>query len=220
MNGTANCVYPAPITEVVPMLDPLSYLSPPPIPDTAIGFNTLINAGEVVTLYPGRYDNGINITGATVNFMPGVYILNGRGLSVTGTSTLTAIESGGELGVMFYNTNTAGDPGGWGDIYIGASVTANLIAPTSGPYEGILFWNDARAPDKRPGHVIAGTSDSIFEGALYFPSTHLQFTGTSTAGNWTMLVADTITIQGNAEIEADYSLSAASPPTRKMTLVE
>jgi hypothetical protein len=35
-----------------------------------------------------------------------------------------------------------------------------------------------------------------------------------------MIIADTITISGNALVESDYANSDVPPPTRKATLVE
>jgi hypothetical protein len=168
-------------------------------------------SGGTATLSPGLYLGGIEITGGTVTFSPGVYYLDGGGLKITGN----AVASG--EGVTFYNTRTTGN---WGDFDIAGTVQANFSAPDSGPYEGMLFWNDPNAPNRNPGSVIAGTSTSRFEGAMYFPSTHVTWAGTSDAANWNMIVANTIKVAGTSLVTGNFSASTIAPPTRKATLVE
>jgi len=211
MNGQAQCLYPKPTSDVPPAMDPMAWLAAPSlIGVTAVGVDTKITEGEA-TLNPGLYEGGIAISGGTVTFNPGTYILD-SGFHASGNAILIG------KGVTFYNTNTLG-VGKWDDIDIAGTVKANLSAPDSGAYEGILFWNDAASPDRNPGSVIAGTSDSKYEGALYFPSTHVSYTGTSTAA-WTMIIADTITISGNAFVSSEYDKTTILPPTRLATLVE
>jgi Flp pilus assembly protein TadG len=211
-NGSANCIDPPPSTQVPPAMDPLSYLTPPSASGSPIATNEKISGGSV-TLYPGIYSGGITITGGTVTFMPGTYILDGGGLQASGNAILNG------AGVTFYNTNT-GAAGKWGTFNIDGTVKTDLTAPTSGDYQGVLFWNDKNALDKSPGNVINGTSDSILEGAFYFPSTHLSYSGTSTAANWTMIIADTITVSGNAYVNGNFDASDVPPPTRIASLVE
>ncbi len=211
-NGSANCINPPPSPEMPRALDPLAYLIPPLVTGLAVGVNTKITEGAV-TLNPGRYVGGIEISGGTVTFSPGTYILDGGGLKITGNAVVVG------NGVTFYNTNT-GPIGLWGDFDIAGTVQADLRAPDSGPYEGMLFWNDSNAPNREPGSVIAGTSDSRLEGALYFPTTHVTWAGTSSTANWNMIIAATVTITGNAVVSSDYNNSTILPPTRKAMLIE
>ncbi len=235
-NGGAKCIEPAPTTGVPPAMDPLAYLVPPSIPNglAVVATNLQITgAVSVPPLLPGRYDGGISISGGTVTFTggtyvldggisisggvvvfgPGTYILNGGGMTITGNSVVSG------NGVTFYNTWSPGAPGGWGDFDIAGTATVNFKAPSAGDYEGMLFWNDANAPYRDPGSRINGTSNSTFEGVLYFPSTNLTYAGTSTAA-WTMMIADTLTISGNTVVQSDYSASDVNPPTRIASVVE
>ena len=163
--------------------------------------------------------------GTTVNFNAGVYILDANaatsqksGLQITGSSMNTGI------GVMFYNINTTGDETLWGDFSIAGSSQNTFKAPAAyEPYAGILFWNDGSAPYKKPGSVIAGTSDSLFEGVFYFCSTHLAFRGTSGNGGWQMMVAYTAEAVGTSgTISADLGGAYAGMPVflREATLLE
>ncbi len=124
-----------------------------------------------------------------------------------------------------YNSLTpAASSGKFGPVNIGGDVHVDLHAKTSGDYEGILFFNDREAPDPTtdPFYEIRGSADSVYEGALYFPSVHIDLQGSaSTLSPWTFLIADTITVRGNylAKSVAGGS-NLISPPTMKPTLVE
>ena len=100
------------------------------------------------------------------------------------------------------------------------TATVTFTAPDSGDYEGMLFWSDDDAPYRSVGSMIAGTSNSTFTGAMYFPSTHLTWAGTSSTSAWNMIVAKTIKIAGNAVVASDYDSTTIGVPTRKATLVE
>src|SRR6185436_13291240 len=102
--------------------------------------------------------------------------LDGGGLKISGSGSVRGD------GVTFYNTKTGG--GSWGDFTITGSGVMDFRAPDSGPYEGMLFWNDKLAPSNNPKSNITGTTTSRFEGAMYFPSSHLDYAGTSTAAAW------------------------------------
>jgi hypothetical protein len=212
MNGSANCILPnGPVASLPPALDPLAYLTPPARPLIALANKFKITGGTAAIL-PGRYDGGIEISGGTVTFLPGVYYLDGGGLKISGGANVTG------NGVMFYNTKTGGGP--WGEFSITGSGLMDFRAPDSGPYEGMLFWNDRLAPSNNPQSNIAGNTSSRFEGALYFPSSTLNYSGTSTAANWTIIVANTISFTGNTQVNSNYNATTIQPPTRRATLTE
>jgi len=216
-NGTANCIYPTPVTDVPPMLDPLSYLPLPYIPSpltpaAATAVNYRHNEGDPdAVINPGIYMNGIRVTGGKVTFQPGLYIIAGDGFRVLGNATVEGD------GVTFYLTN---GPGGWAEVFIAGTATARLTAPTTGDYTGMLFFQDPASPDIPPGSMFAGTEDSSLTGAIYFPSTRLTWTGTSTNADWTMIIANNIQVNGDAVVNGGFTKSIIPPPTWKPTLVE
>jgi len=174
-----------------------------------------ISGNNAVTLSPGTYFGGLAITGnARVTFSPGTYIFAGGGLSVTGNSTLTG------SGVTFYNTSASGY--GYGAIDLTGNEAANLSAPTSDPLEGILFFQDRSVPVGSVGATVTGNSSSTFDGALYFPTTSVKYTGNSGGSGYTFLIADTITVTGNASMTLgnDYSSLANGSPIKSSALYE
>ena len=238
--GNSPCISPEPV-QAPPVNDPLAYLHAiAPYFSGCDFFNTTVNEGDdPVTLQPGTYyagvvlgsytdaDSGLTrvgfipipaiiISGGTVDFAPGVYTLSG-GMQISGSGTVTGDE------VTFFNTSA--DPTRrnlWGEFDIAGSGIVDLSAPTSGLYEGVLFWDDYRAPNRRPTHTFTGSAQMSLGGALYFKETKVTWAGTSLATDWTMIIADTITVVGDAQVpaDADWSFSEMAPPTRKVTLLE
>jgi hypothetical protein len=49
---------------------------------------------------------------------------------------------------------------------------------------------------------------------------HVTLGGTNSSASWTMVVADTIDIQGTATVPGNIKNSSVSPPVLKPTLVE
>ena len=204
-------------TGVPPQPDPLAQLADPQFSGCDFGAPTPVNvSGGVVTLNPGTYCNGISIgSGASVTFQPGVYILNGGGLSVSGNSTIQG------TGVTFYNT--AQGKYSYGPVNLTGGTLGFLNAPTSGPTEGILFFQDRTIIPKsgKSSNVIAGSSNLNFTGTFYFPTTDLTFSGGGqVSANYTIFVARTITVGGNTTLSANFSSLQDGNPIKKITLAE
>ena len=208
--------------------DPLSYLPAPAVgacggptgPNTYSGSNGPVAVAGPVTFNPGVYCGGIQVAlGGTANFSPGTYILNSTG-GPGGLSVLGGTVNGTD--VTFYNTGTGG-------INITLSVlsllgSVNLSAPTSGPYEGVLFFQDPS--DTQAAGFNISVAGSNLTGAYYFPSAPIQFLGTVDFGQnapYTILDAQNITFLGTLgfTIKNDYSsLPDGSPIKGGAVLVE
>ena len=204
-------------TGVPPQPDPLAQLADPQFSGCDFGEPTPVKvSGGVVSLNPGVYCNGISITsGASVTFQPGVYILNGGGLSVNGNSTIQG------TGVTFYNT--ARGKYAYAAVNLTGGTLGFLYAPTSGPTEGILFFQDRTITPKssQSTNVIAGSSNLNFNGTFYFPTTNLTFSGGGqVAANYTIMVAKTVVVGGNTTLSANFSSLQDGNPIKKITLAE
>lgn len=174
-----------------------------------------ITGNNRVTLSPGTYYGGISITGnANVRFNPGTYILAGGGLTVTGNSTLTG------TGVTFYNSSSSSYS--YQPLNVTGNETANLSAPTSGPLAGMLFFQDRSIPSGSAASTLVGNSSSTFDGAVYFSTTGIRYTGNSSGSGYTFLIADTISMTGNSSmtIGTDYSSLASGSPIKSSTLFQ
>jgi Flp pilus assembly protein TadG len=202
VNGTgisiANnaSISPSPTTNAGSVTDPLINVPAPTVPGTCDHSNWSVNSGATITISPGTYCGGITVSGgATVHLQSGTYILNGGGLNVNSASFVDGTD------VMFFNTGQNGRSAS--PIGINGSSYVNVAAPTSGVYQGILFFQD-RTVNYGSANVFNGSNTSKFQGSLYFPTTDLTFTGT-TAGSYTALVARTITMNGNSVLQNDIT---------------
>jgi len=215
--GVVGCCFsPTPAGNAPPEADPLAGRAAPTFSSTTCDHDNLkINSGTQV-LTPGVYCNGATISGVNtqVTFSPGVYVLNGGGLNVSG-GTING------TGVTFYNTASAGRP--YKPITISGGAVGALYAPTSGPMEAMLFFQD-RAVGSTQKNAVAGGGNLILQGTLYFPTTPLVFSGSSTptggAAAYTILVADTIEFTGNSSLSNDFSSLSNRSPIKTVALAE
>ena len=189
--------------------DPLSYLSPPAV--GACDFVKYKVSGNYnVTLNPGVYCNGMSFSGGgNITFNAGTYILLGGGLTISGSVVMHG------TGVTFYNTQGSGYS--YGPISISGASNSTLTAPTTGPFAGILFFQD-RTIASPAASAFTGTSGDNFVGALYFPTSDLTYSGAS-AGQYTILVAKTLTFNGGATVDANYTSLPQGSPLRSTAVL-
>ena len=70
-----------------------------------------------------------------------------------------------------------GTDGQAGNFTMNSQANLTMTAPTSGTYKGLIIYRDRRAPNV--GIKINGGAASQFSGAIYMPSTDMEFTGNS-----------------------------------------
>src|SRR5687767_1523095 len=227
-------------TGVPPAVDPLAYLTVPlfcssvPVPARSVACNEATTCdytnkkvdtyGVVMPLHPGIYCGGIEITSNGIAFLsPGLYILRGGGLKVSGG--VGGIING--TGVTFINTNATAANGGadkFDRFYMDSQSEANLSAPLSGPMQGILFFQDPAAG--KPGtvyeNVIGSGSNAVFTGTLYFPTQPVELgaSGSTTTVNGGV-VAQTVKVTSGSVVNVDMTNGLAGvPPVKRVALVE
>jgi hypothetical protein len=192
--GSATCTVPSslcPTPNMPVSADPLSYLKPPAQPGLSFG-NVIIEKANQTLLQPGTYTSitiGSTAKNSTarVIFNSGIYYINGAGgLRFNGAATARG------TGVMFYFTN-----GATIDAAGGANIDIQLSAQTSGPYAGILFYQD---PDDKSAPQLSGDNRSYFQGALYFPEAQLTFFGNNVRYSVGVVVADALRLSGNPTV--------------------
>ena len=95
-----------------------------------------------------------------------------------------------------------------------------LAAPTSGPMEGILFFQD-RSITSSQTNTVSGGSTLSFEGALYFPTTPLNFSGNSSgSAAYTIIIAKTIDFSGLSNLRAGFGNLQNGNPIKKVALAD
>ena len=148
-------------------------------------------------LSPGCY-KGINIKG-TATLSPGTYYIDGSSFSVGSQANVRVTGSGG-VTIVLTSSSAASNPSSIATLDMNGGATVQLTGSTSGTYSGILFYQDRRALDSGT-NTINGNAGSKFQGAFYFPSQELDFSGTSGMTTDCMqLVALRLTFIGNTSV--------------------
>ena len=184
--------------------DPLASITPPSQPAASLSCPSKgtcdVSTSGTQTLQPGTYDSITIGKNSVVTLASGIYYINGSGgMQFNGGGSVTSASGG----VMIYFTGSATI-----NAVGGGNKTDNVsLEPlTSGPYAGILFYqdrNDTASP------TLGGDDGSIFGGVAYFPSVELTFFGnaTNTAG---IVIAKAFNLSGHPTI--NLTGGASLPP--------
>lgn len=137
-----------------------------------------------VVVKPGRYRN-LSLDG-NKKLQPGIYYLEGD-LSVKGDLTGN--------GVMIFMKD--------GGVRINGNANVSLGAQKTGVYAGILFMSSRTNTSDQ---LFNGTGVTDLNGYLYFPSSHVSYTGNNgTTSNCLRIVADTVEMSGSSVMKSDCS---------------
>ena len=198
-------------TGVAPVINPLKDLAFPTDNDCSAHPSTVTISGSGTTaLYPGVYCGGIDIAngGATAFLNPGNYIIRGGGISVA---------TGGNIigsGITIF-LSTGSQP------YTGMNITnscdAQLSAPTSGAYEGILFFQDPLAPVP---YTNTFSCNGTQTGTFYFPTQTVYFANGN--GKLTIegsVLAFHVSIKSGSEVEL-VNDPTANNAVKRLSLVQ
>jgi hypothetical protein len=214
------------ITNIPPFADPLASVLPPcftggPVLCWDVGTlpvrngtaaNPQLLQNSNFNFQPGIYYGGMDIGGTVKDWAPGVYVIAGGGIKIN-TSTAFKAE-----GVFIYNTNDPGCPncskGSYGKVEINTSASAHMTAMTSGPYKGLLFFQDRNNTELAKFNPSA----SFGKGTVYFPSAHIDLNPSANAQ--VQIIANTVKINNSASFTADWNedavASAAGAPYRRL----
>jgi Flp pilus assembly protein TadG len=196
-------------TNVSPTADPLSTL-PAPDPSSLVlrsSSNYSVKGTGTFTLQPGLYKGGIAIQASSglVTFSPGIYCLQGGGLSVKGKIAVTG------SGVAFYNdAATSSD-----QVVINSSGNVTLSPPTSGAYKGVTIFQ-ARAATAAIAITANGTLS--VSGTIYAAGAEIDLSGNGAAQVASQIIANNLNVTGGGSLTVTYSPSVA--PIRDTRIVE
>lgn len=195
------------------------------------------------TLVPGVYYGGFDIQGVRVRLQPGMYILAGGGIALSGGSpTLEAVESptGVEARVTIFSTDGPGCPSipkqCQDDITFTANesfrakalnaATCGMVSPQACPWRGILLWQDATASNGDATVKLGGGASAILAGTIYAPAADVEIAGGTDTTGCTGPIEDRacLSIQiiswrwkitGNALVEMPYDPSELYQPENR-----
>ncbi len=205
-------------TGVTPIVDPLLNLPTPTTANGAVGTTmpaVSLNAQQNVTLSPGVYPSITLASGSEAHLNPGIYVIQGGDLDLSGNSKITG------TGVMIYltgsdfNVNTglpdsgdlsnsppAGGSATFGSFRLEGTSRIDLtpLSDPSSPFDGIGFYQ--RRLNTQPFRLTGNSSISPFRGTIYAKWAQIQLQGNSNySANYTaQLVVGSVRITGSTEI--------------------
>lgn len=154
---------------------------------------------DLASAQPGTYTGGIKVSCATT-FAPGVYIIDGGGVEISGQYAVVG------SGVMFVLKNGAYIKiNGGSNINLTAIQASELVArgvsqTDANALAGMLVFEDRRSYSNTRS-VINGDSYTVLNGTIYLPNGAIDFTGTAkVTSQCLMIAANTITITGTANM--------------------
>ncbi len=196
-NGNIS-ISPTPVTGVLPTSDPLAYLQAPSPSGCSADPN--LNGNTTTTISPGCY-NGISINGnSQLTLSAGTYVVNG-GFNLNGNATIT----GTGVTLIFL-----------GSTSFNGNVTLNLTAPTTGTYNGLLFFQPSSNVNSL---TLNGNAGSVLHGIMYFPAAALTMNGNAGMSIYTDLVVKSLAMNGNVSFQ-DYAAINPASPLASIGLVE
>jgi hypothetical protein len=207
--GDPAAINPNPVTHAPAIQDPFASLPAPPV-GACDQTGWRITGGDSAVLDPGVYCGGLDISGqASVTLRPGVYVLNGGGLSMSGHAKLSG------AGVTIFNTAQGYD---FGPVNVAGGADVHLAAPDSGTYKGILFFQDRNLASPPESHFVGGSTMHL-NGSVYYPSGGIRFAGGGDS-DFTALLARTVIFTGNSSFRPDPTGSHTGVARRIVALIE
>jgi Flp pilus assembly protein TadG len=210
VTGGATGVFNGTVTTGTPPIpDPLAYLPLPTAPpDGVITKKSLGKGNTQYTLTPGRYTNLpsfqsgdlVILQQASANSNGGIFYLDGTTLTSQGASIIMDPTTSG--GVMIYNNPASGSNNQGINITGNASGNVNLSAVTSGPYAGILFFQNRTATQTM---TIQGNGAFSLSGTFYAANALLNISGNGTATIGSQYISRTLGISGGGNVFIDYT---------------
>jgi Flp pilus assembly protein TadG len=192
-------------TGISPVVDPYADVSFPVY--TACDQHNF-TAKNTVTINPGVYCGGIGVNAnAVLTLNPGMYYLDGGGLSVNGGASVT-----GSGVTLVFTSKLERD---WATVTINGNATVNLTPMTWGPTAGIVIFADRRTP-AGTSFKFNGGVNQYFGGAIYVPTGAITFAGgADTTTTCTQIIGDTVTFVGNSNLAIDCSHYNTKPFSTK-----
>lgn len=205
----SGTISPTPITGIAPEPNPLAYLAAPSFSASSCLANPRFTGSSSNTIGPPIAGgtvcyNGISNTGSgSLTLQPGTYIINGA-FSVTGSGSV----SGSDVTIYLAAPN--------GSLSLTGSGALNLTAPTSGTYNGILFFED---PSDTNAMSVTGSGSTDVEGIFYAPAAKMTLTGSGGSAFYADLVVSSLSITGSGTL-GNYSEKNPNEPLVSARLVE
>ena len=227
-----NNSFNAPLTEdAVVIGDPLATIPEPDFADypagvclgtatTPTGPNSrgicTFNSAGTYSLSPGIFYGGWDIrNNVTLHLQPGVYIIAGGGIKLNAGGSITSVSTATGLPapIMIFNTDNPAYPCPGSPQYacqqsvdFTASSTLTVRGVASGPYRGILIWQDGTASGSNEPVTLGGQTNLNIAGTVYAPKALVTLSGGSSGVGIAsiQIIAWRFNITGGATLTMPY----------------
>jgi hypothetical protein len=186
------------VTGAPQLPDPLGYLPAP----------SANNVGARVGVDTTFATSGI--TGSVTLTPNTMYVVGGKGISLSGQSSVTVQGNGADGGVMIYLT------GANAAISLSGQSSVNLFALSSGPYAGMSIFQDR---SDSAGWSVSGNGTLNSTGTIYAPAANVIASGNGgTVAH--QIIASSMTVNGTGNVVAYSTTPGQIAATRNLGLVE
>jgi len=227
-----NNSFSAPLTEdSVVIGDPLGAIPEPDFADYSPGVcmgvattPTGVNSRGICSfttagtydLSPGIFYGGWDIRNrVTLHLEPGVYIIAGGGIKLNAGGSIDSVSTitGAVAPIMIFNTDNPNYacPGGpqyacQQSLDFTASSTLTVRGIASGPYRGILIWQDERGSGADEPVTLGGQTNLTVAGTIYAPKALVTLSGGSSGTGiaTVQIIAWQFNITGGATLLMPY----------------
>lgn len=173
---------------------------------TEIANAVTVSSNTQATLRQGTYRGGFDVRCTTV-FNPGIYVIDGGRLKITGQYQVTG------AGILIILKNGAYiDIAGGANISLTAATAGQLAAAglstaQAEEFAGMLIFEDRNSEGSTNRNSLNGNAETVLNGKVYLPKSDIRFSGTATVTSACLLIA-----AANITLEGDTNMSSFCPP--------
>lgn len=179
------------VNQATEIVDPYAGL-PTPSPGTCSYTNFNRSSTSSLTLTPGTYCGGLQVTSINnVYFTPGIYYIANGDLYISSVNNVTCPTCTANDGISFVLTQTTGNNSDIGGVRISSDNNISLNAPSASQatppnYAGVLFYQDRRVPKGTMSSTskiftISSLNTVTLTGAIYFPNNRIDISSINNA---------------------------------------
>ena len=174
------------------------------------------NAAGIVELLPGTYYGGWEVgNNVQLKLAPGIYHIAGGGISLAAGGTIESVDgtTGAIAPILIFNTDnpSASCPGGaqhecQRPIDFTAQSTLRVRGIDSGPYRGIMMWQDGEGSNPTASIQLGGQTNLEIAGTIYAPKAEVTLVGGSSGTGIAavQIIAWQFDIGGGAALSMPY----------------
>ncbi len=209
-----NSCSPAPVTGAATVKDPLKdKLTAPDSSGTCGHTGYQLTNSNVATINPGIYCGGISAIGSshlTLHSNGSPFILKDGNFSA-GNSAI--VDADGPVTIFLTAPNSA-----TAAVVLTGAARVTLSAPSSGSYQGMLFYQDPGHPGTTTSSV--GNSASLSAtGTWYMPKGAVSMSGAIGTGKMAMVVKD-LSVANSATFQQDLTGAFTGLATKSVSLIQ